>query len=219
MKKTIVVCLAVGVLATGCTNTTSEKNYTAKGAATGLLGGAAAGAALYKENPLKGALIGAFAGMVAGGLVGNYMDRQYNDLIAVQKKHSDLFGEVVQSNKGETNETLTLPVSSDSLFVGNTTDLKPDAKVKLDEALAVLKSSDEGKIYVNSFTDSKGNKTKALQMTSERAEIIKQYAVNQGIASERIIAKGYGQAKPVATNETLEGRQLNRRVEIVVAKA
>lgn len=217
MKKGIIVCLAVGTLVTGCTNTTSEKNYTAKGAATGFLGGAVAGAAL-SDNPLKGALIGAFAGVIAGGLIGNYMDKQYNDLIAVQKKHSDLFGTVVQSNKGATNETVMLPVAADSLFVGNTTDLKPDAKIKLDEALVVLKSSNEGKIYINSFTDSIGDKANALKITSERAEAIRNYAVNQGVNQERIIAKGYGQSKPVATNETVEGRKLNRRVEIVVAK-
>jgi len=80
-----------------------------------------------------------------------------------------------------------------------------------------LKVTEGLKIEADGFTDSTGNEAFNLQLSEKRAMMTKDFLVSQGVAAEAIIFKGFGEEHPVAPNTTQEGRQENRRVELVVS--
>ena len=100
--------------------------------------------------------------------------------------------------------------------------VEPDepAKQTLDELAERLKVYGDVKIEINGFTDALGSSRTNLIISQKRAEAVRDYLISKGIAPDRMIAKGYGEDENffVATNDTPEGRQQNRRVEIVPIK-
>jgi len=94
--------------------------------------------------------------------------------------------------------------------------LKPEAKPILDEAVQVLKNEGSVDIIVEGHTDSVGTDQYNLGLSRRRAETVRTYLVNHGIANSRITAEGMGESKPVASNDTADGRAQNRRVELHV---
>jgi SH3 domain-containing YSC84-like protein 1 len=100
-------------------------------------------------------------------------------------------------------------------FKTGSAELTPDSKRALDEALTALKEHPDWKIRVEGFTDNQGSKEANLKLSSERAEAVVKRLADHGIDRSRLSAKGYGDARPVASNSTAEGRAKNRRVELV----
>ena len=88
-----------------------------------------------------------------------------------------------------------------------------DTKV-LDEAVAILKANPKLTGEVHGYTDSTASPEYNQKLSEARAKAVRDYFVKQGIAPERIRAKGYGETNPVASNDTKEGRAMNRRVEL-----
>ena len=76
--------------------------------------------------------------------------------------------------------------------------------------------SDINYIEVDGHTDSVGSDDFNLDLSKRRASSVRDYLVDQGVASRHIVARGFGESQPKSTNETAEGRQLNRRVEISI---
>jgi outer membrane protein OmpA-like peptidoglycan-associated protein len=72
------------------------------------------------------------------------------------------------------------------------------------------------KIEINGHTDNIGSDQYNLNLSEKRANSVTDYLVENGIANQRLVAKGYGETMPKATNETEEGRQVNRRVEFAI---
>jgi outer membrane protein OmpA-like peptidoglycan-associated protein len=97
---------------------------------------------------------------------------------------------------------------------GKSTLLAPSLQV-LDEVAAVLKDNDQiRRIEIEGHTDGSGVPQHNLKLSQKRAEAVRDYLVNtHGIDGARLVARGYGQDKPVADNTTREGREENRRVE------
>jgi outer membrane protein OmpA-like peptidoglycan-associated protein len=108
---------------------------------------------------------------------------------------------------------------SDVLFDFGQFTLKPGAKEKLAKISGILISHPGLTLEVDGHTDSVGSDAMNLKLSEQRADTVRGYLVAQGVAPDTISAKGFGKDQPVATNETASGRQLNRRVEIVVAGA
>ncbi|MFN8624751.1 MAG: OmpA family protein [Candidatus Binatia bacterium] len=94
--------------------------------------------------------------------------------------------------------------------------LKAEAKPILDEAVQVLKQEGSVDIVVEGHTDSVGTEQYNLRLSRRRAETVRRYLVEHGVASGRITAEGLGESKPVASNDTAGGRAQNRRVELHV---
>ncbi len=96
-------------------------------------------------------------------------------------------------------------------------DLRPESRFELDRFVEVLNKNPTLKIEIAGHTDSIGSDNYNLRLSDRRAKSVRDYLVNNGrIAAERMSSQGYGEKRPVATNSTDEGRQLNRRVEIVI---
>lgn len=97
-------------------------------------------------------------------------------------------------------------------------DLRPESFVELDRVVKFLKEYSNIEIEMSAHTDSKGSDDYNYTLSDNRAASVRTYILSKGISSTRILSKGYGETKPVATNETDEGRQENRRVEFTILK-
>jgi outer membrane protein OmpA-like peptidoglycan-associated protein len=84
----------------------------------------------------------------------------------------------------------------------------------LDEVAAKLLANPTVRVEISGHTDNTGNAAANQRLSQARAETVRAYFISKGIAAERLVAKGYGSTKPVATNGTIEGRAENRRVEL-----
>jgi OmpA-OmpF porin, OOP family len=96
--------------------------------------------------------------------------------------------------------------------------LRPESNVELDRVVAFLNEYPTIEIEMSAHTDSKGSDAYNLKLSDNRATSVREYIISKGIAANRIISQGYGETKPSATNDTDEGRQLNRRVEFTILK-
>ena len=93
--------------------------------------------------------------------------------------------------------------------------LRPEAFAILDKVAIGLKDWGDVNIEVAGHTDSKSDDEYNLKLSQRRAEAVRDYLISKGISADRLTAKGYGESKPIADNETEEGRFKNRRVELV----
>lgn len=100
-------------------------------------------------------------------------------------------------------------------FEVNKADLKASAFPILDQVANALKAEPDIKVLINGHTDSTGKRDYNIDLSQRRAESVKNYLVSKGVSAERLTATGYGPDRPVASNDTTEGRAQNRRVEFV----
>ncbi|MFK7947794.1 MAG: OmpA family protein [Saprospiraceae bacterium] len=96
--------------------------------------------------------------------------------------------------------------------------LLPESNQSLDSLYNLLIKYPSMKIKISGHTDSQGTHQYNVVLSESRALAVYTYLIERGISSERLDFKGYGKMQPIATNETVEGRQLNRRVEFEVTK-
>ncbi len=97
-------------------------------------------------------------------------------------------------------------------------DLRPESFVELDRVVTLLKENPNIEIEMSAHTDSYGSDDYNYKLSDNRAKSVREYIISKGIPESRITSQGYGETKPMATNETDEGRQLNRRVEFKILK-
>ncbi|MBL4652488.1 MAG: PD40 domain-containing protein [Flavobacteriales bacterium] len=94
--------------------------------------------------------------------------------------------------------------------------LRPESTVELENVYKILTDNPSIKVELSGHTDSQGSDVYNLDLSDRRAKAVVNYLVKKGIPAKRLVPKGYGEAKPVATNETAEGRQMNRRTELKI---
>jgi outer membrane protein OmpA-like peptidoglycan-associated protein/tetratricopeptide (TPR) repeat protein len=95
-------------------------------------------------------------------------------------------------------------------------DLKPESQVELDRLVQLLNDNPTIKIEISGHTDNVGKPADNLVLSNNRAKAVTGYLISKGIAAQRLVAKGYGETKPVADNKTEEGKAKNRRTELKV---
>jgi outer membrane protein OmpA-like peptidoglycan-associated protein len=128
-----------------------------------------------------------------------------------------LQGEMRELKARETERGWVLTLGNDVLFDSGSATLKPGGR-KAVENLAQLMQKQPGRaIAVEGFTDSTGSAEANRRLSEARAAAVRQALVERGVEPKRIETRGFGPAFPVASNETAVGRQLNRRVEVVIA--
>jgi outer membrane protein OmpA-like peptidoglycan-associated protein len=106
---------------------------------------------------------------------------------------------------------------SDVLFDTAKYTLKPGAREKLARVAGILLTQPSLRIEVEGHTDSVGSDEYNQRLSENRASSVRDYLVSQGVKSEMIAARGFGEGRPVASNDNAAGRQQNRRVELVVS--
>lgn len=100
------------------------------------------------------------------------------------------------------------------LFDFNKADIKPRYFKALNDVIAVLKANPGMKVEIQGHTDNIGSAAYNMKLSQRRAQAVADYLISHGIAASRVTVKGYGFSRPVASNDTPEGRALNRRVQI-----
>ncbi len=205
------VCIALLLLASSAC--APPANNTQKGAVYGGLGGAAAGAIVGQaighdtKSTVTGAAIGAALGSATGAGIGYYMDRQ-EEALRNAMAASDA------ASVRRTGNVLEVSYKSDLLFDVNSAAVHPGAYEEIDRLARVLVQYPETTIQVAGHTDSTGSESYNMSLSQRRAETVRQLLIQRGVSPSRIIAVGYGETMPRASNATAAGRQMNRRVEI-----
>lgn len=116
----------------------------------------------------------------------------------------------------ETLEGIKFTLSSDLLFPTNSSYLTEKAKGELDKLARVLKQEKTKKIRIDGYTDATGTENYNVWLSDKRAASVKKYLEDAGVSGSRMTTKGFGPSNPVADNKTPEGRQKNRRVEVII---
>ena len=104
------------------------------------------------------------------------------------------------------------------LFESNQSVLKTESTLFLDKLYRFLIEYPNLNIEVHAHTDNKGGDASNLLLSQNRAKSVIIYLEQKGITNTRMIAKGFGESKPIANNDAAEGRELNRRVEFKLVK-
>lgn len=107
---------------------------------------------------------------------------------------------------------------SDVLFDTDRAALKPGAMRNLDQLAAFFKRYPDRSLVIEGFTDSSGTEVHNLDLSEKRARAVRDALSERGVSLDRMSARGYGEAFPVAGNDTPGGRQMNRRVEVVISE-
>ena len=127
-----------------------------------------------------------------------------------------LKSQVADLKAQQTGRGWVLTLRNDLLFESGSATLKPGAQRVLDNLAQLLRRQPDRDIAIEGFTDSAGSIEANRKLSESRAAAVKSALVARGIERGRIDSRGYGPAFPVASNDTSTGRQLNRRVEIVI---
>jgi outer membrane protein OmpA-like peptidoglycan-associated protein len=124
--------------------------------------------------------------------------------------------EILQAKPTDRGLVLTL---GDTLFATGKAELKAGSAANLDRLTSFLNEYPKRTAAIEGFTDSMGSEEMNQSLSERRAAAVKEYLVAKGVDSARLSSKGRGENSPVADNDTLAGRQQNRRVEVVIAQA
>ncbi len=181
------------------------QNGAAIGAGVGALAGIISGDNRdeRRNNAVKGALIG---GLIGGG-IGTALDRQEEELRA------QMGGNVGIVNNGD-NLVVTLP--QDILFATNSSNVSGASRADLNTLASSINRYPNTTVNVIGHTDNVGSAAFNFDLSQRRAQSVTSVLINSGVTPSRIRSIGRGEDAPVATNLTAEGRQQNRRVEIVI---
>lgn len=214
MKKFAVVALVAGFGLAACQTQdpytgeqkTSKATYGALGGAViGALGGALIGGGDSTDRRQR-AMIGAGVGALAGGGIGYYMDKQEAELT------QRLRASGVSVTRVGNDIILNMP--GNVTFATNSSDINAQFYDVLNSVAIVLKEYDKTLIDVTGHTDSTGSDQYNLELSQKRAQSVAAYLIGQSVDSRRFYVVGAGEAQPIATNDTPQGREQNRRVEI-----
>ena len=149
------------------------------------------------------------------------LEQQYQEL------NQSMGAEVADKNMRITRmqDAIKVSVNSELLFPSGGWEMSDGAKTSIAKIAAILAPHQTSKINVNGYTDStpigpglaRQGITTNLILSQKRADNVMQYMITQGVKPSLVSAHGYGEADPVASNSTPEGKAQNRRVELTIA--
>lgn len=174
------------------------------GIAGGLIGGGIGYATASDADEERHGVVGANVGAAAGALL--CADRSPEPVAEPEP--------MPEPEPAPEPEFEPVTLSSDVTFAFDSAELRPGAESELNQVADTLSANPEVRVTIAGHTDSVGSNEYNLGLSEERADSVRTYLMSQGISGNRMMATGYGEERPVATNETDEGRALNRRVEI-----
>lgn len=196
----IITALSFGSMSCGTSN--AVKGGAIGGAAGGVLGGVMAGG----ENTALGVILGSAIGGTAGAIIGKQMDRQAEELER----------ELENAEVERVGEGIKITFDSGLMFPVNQSKLTADSKNNLVELANTLKSYPDTNILVEGHTDNTGTEKYNMKLSQERAASVKSHLVSLGVDASRLELVASGEEKPISSNDTEQGRQQNRRVEVAI---
>ncbi len=211
--------LAAAIGLSACATSPDDPNaHAKKGAATGAALGAVAGAIIgyqkdHSGGALRGALVGAAAGGAIGAGAGHYMDLQQAEFERQLAEERRQHAVEIERLK---NENLKITMNSEVSFDFNSAELKPAFLPTLDKVADILNRYPRTTIRVIGHTDSIGSAAYNQALSERRAQAVADYLDRRGVDPRRIRTEGRGEREPRASNDTEAGRQLNRRVEMLI---
>ena len=147
------------------------------------------------------------------------IEKVRKDTVIMVTKECYSFDEIVEKlEKGESIVGLSFCSVNDITFAFDKADIKPESYAYLNKIADFMKRSG-AKIIVGGHTDNKGSAAYNLKLSEQRAKAVYDYLIGQGVEKENLAYDFFGLSRPRATNETEEGRQINRRVEFEIVGA
>jgi outer membrane protein OmpA-like peptidoglycan-associated protein len=207
MRFTILRGTAIAVLAIGLLGGCASMNAKTKGAIIGAGAGAVAGGVIGNQtgSTTRGAIIGAVLGGAAGAIIGHQMDQQAKEL-----EQNIPGAKVVRVGEG-----IAVLFDSGLLFEFDSDAIKGDARANLDALAASLAKYPQSDLMIVGHTDAVGTDSYNMGLSKRRAAAASRHLQSQGVM-RAIKVVGRGETEPIAENETEEGRQQNRRVEVAI---
>lgn len=203
--RNIVLVIVLALLSTTL-NVSCNASRKVQGAIIGAVVGGTTGALITKKNKAAGIILGAGVGGAAGALIGNYMDKQAQDIADdLENAHVERVG-----------EGIVVIFDSGLMFDFDSYELRPATRENLTQLATSLKEYDDTELNILGHTDNVGARSYNKTLSLNRANAVEDYLVNHGVESQRLNILGYGETDPIADNDTEAGRQQNRRVEIVI---
>ncbi|MBF9031913.1 OmpA family protein [Rhodobacterales bacterium HKCCE3408] len=178
-----------------------------QGALTGALLGGLLGAAVDDDNRARGAIVGAAGGALAGNAVGSYLDRQAADLRASMASDDVIITNTGRELRVVLPEGILFDVDSASVRASQQADIRALARNAI--------NYNQSTIDVIGHTDDTGSEAYNMDLSNRRAAAVAGILLEEGVSSARVRSYGRGELDPVASNATAEGRQRNRRVEVI----
>lgn len=212
----LVFTLSVALIFSGCSGGKwASTNNKTKGGVLGGAGGALIGAGIGAiagkgKGAAIGAAVGGAVGAGAGVLIGKKMDKQQAELEAIEGAQVEAVTDI--------NNLQAIKVTFDSgiLFATGKAQLNDASKQSLTKFAASLESNPETDVTIYGHTDNTGSRAINEKLSNDRAESVAKYLIDKGINGVRLTTQGKAYDEPVASNETADGRALNRRVEIYI---
>jgi len=187
----------------------TDGDRTRQGAITGAALGGLLGATRESGNDrFKNAVVGAAIGAAAGGLIGNAMDQQ-----AAELRDDFGNGEIDVINTGS---ELIVRMPEAILFATDSASLNPQLRSDLFVLSDSLNKYPQSIVTVTGHTDNTGTASYNQSLSERRADSVAAVLRSGGVASSRVRAVGAGESQPIATNQTVAGRAMNRRVDITI---
>lgn len=204
----LIAVVSVGVFVTSLSGCASWGRQQKKGAGIGAAGGGVVGAVVGHNtgSTVRGALIGAMVGGAAGAIIGNRMDAQ------AEKLARELEGARVS----RLDEGIAVTFDSGILFPSDSAELTSEARSNLGRLAASLRAEARTEIMIVGHTDSAGSDSYNQELSERRGRAARDQLAALGVPQSRLASRGRGEAEPIASNETGEGRRQNRRVEVAI---
>jgi len=204
--RTLTISVLLFALAAGSISCSMSR--TKKGAGIGAATGAVVGGVIGSQsgNTAAGAIIGAAVGGAAGAWIGHYMDEQAEEI------ERDLEGATVE----RIGEGIKITFDSGLMFDVDSSELKSASETNLNELAVILNKYADTEILLEGHTDSTGSKDYNMELSERRAKSVRNHLAGQEVMATRFTVMGYGESQPIGDNESADGRQMNRRVEVAI---
>ena len=201
-------CIALVVVAGIFGSSCGSMNKTQKGAVIGGAGGAVVGGVVGRAagNTAAGAIIGAAVGGAAGAVIGRQMDKQAEEIK----------NEVPGAEVERVGEGIVVRFDEAVLFQTASASLGNNAYNSLNKLVTILNKYPDTNLEISGHTDSRGTTDYNQGLSERRAESVAGYLISRNILRSRVTTYGYGEMRPIASNETDAGRAQNRRVEFQI---
>ena len=212
MKRVISFLLCGLILMTSCGTMSNLQRGLGIGAGGGAVAGGVIGALIGHDakGAAIGAAIGAAVGAGAGAIIGNKMDKKAEELAALENTKVDMVSDANGLN------AIKVTFDCGILFATGKSDLNVASQEQLMKFADKMSDMKDANLAIYGHTDNTGSDAVNQRLSTERAKAVASFLNQYGIKSSRMTTEGLSYRDPVASNETSQGRALNRRVEIYI---